>query len=501
LFGFTDLITQIMRRKIFVFFIGLLLFSSLNAQKKDDILLSIGNTPVSISEFKRVYLKNIDLVKDDSQKDIDEYLELFISYKLKLKEAKALGLDQNKTYIKELEGYKKQLAANYLTDTKASDALIQEAYQRSLERVNASHILVMVKPNASPKDTLAAYQKILDAKSKIESGEDFEKVAKAYSQDPSAQKNGGNLGWFSVFRMVYPFESAAYNTNIGNISKPFKTQFGYHIVKVNQRQKTLGEVSIAHIMIAINDKRTSENAETRIKEVEQQLNQGSNFASLAKQYSDDPSTAVKGGEIRRFGQGALNSEEFENAAFTLKKKGEISKPIQTKYGWHILKLIEKYPPKKIEEVKASLTKQIKRDVRSKLITDSFINSLRVKYEISKNQEAITYFKSFISKDNMQSALRNTTEKQDKVFFKIKDKPYLYKDFSEFLISRIGESLGQKITASLIDKAYTDFESSSLLKYYEEHLEEDNQDFANIINEYRDGLLLFEILRNEQRKIH
>ncbi|WP_254504071.1 peptidylprolyl isomerase [Aquimarina spinulae] len=342
---------EIMYKKGLLFFLGSILFTLANAQQSKDVLFTIDESPVYISEFKRVYLKNIDLVKDKSQKNIDEYLNLFINYKLKLKEAKHLGLDKKQAYLEELEGYRKQLAKGYLTDTRTSDALIQQAYDRSLEQINASHILIMVKPNASAKDTIAAYQKIIEARNKIVNGESFDVVAKAYSQDPSVTKNNGNLGWFSVFRMVYPFEEAAYVTKVGEISEPFRTQFGYHVVKVNGREKKLGEVTVAHIMVAINNNRTSEEAEKRIKEINQQLQQGVSFASLAKQYSDDPSTAIEGGKIRRFGQGALNSEKFEKTAFALEKTGEISVPIQTKYGWHIVQLIEKHALKSFEEQK------------------------------------------------------------------------------------------------------------------------------------------------------
>ncbi len=491
--GLGTLSTQIMYQKSLLFFLGVIFFTLANAQQKEEMLLSIDNSPVYLSEFKRIYLKNIDLVKDDSQKDIDEYLELFINYKLKLKEARALGLDKKESYIKELNGYKKQLASNYLTDTKASEALVNEAYNRSLERIKASHILIMVKPNATAKDTALAYQKILEAKDKINKGGDFEVIAKEYSQDPSVTKNSGQLGWFSVFRMVYPFESAAYNTKIGEVSTPFRTQFGYHIVKVHEREKKLGEVSVAHIMIGVNGTRTLKEAEIRIGEIKQQLDHGASFASLAKEYSDDPSTAIDGGKIRRFGQGALKSEKFEKAAFELQKKGQLSKPVKTKYGWHIIKLLEKHPTKTYEEQKPELTKRVKRDSRSKLVTESFINSLKEKYSVSKNEEAIAYFKKVASHENTAKELDELNKEQDKVLFGIKEKSYIYKDFTAFILPEMMKFHPQKVPTSFIDQMYDKFESSSLLKYYEEHLEEDNDDFANIIGEYRDGLLLFDLM--------
>ncbi len=492
---FRDFIIKIMHNKPLLFFLGLICTMLLSAQENQEVLLSIDNSPVYVSDFKRVYLKNIDLVKDDSKKNVDEYLDLFINYKLKLREAQAIGLDKKESYLKELEGYKKQLAKGYLTDTQTSESLIKEAYDRSLERINASHILISLKPNAVAKDTLLAYQKITEARDKILKGESFESVAKVYSEDPSVKQNNGQLGWFSVFRMVYPFEDAAYNTKKGGLSKPFKTQFGYHILKVNDREPKLGEVTVAHIMVAINQTRTKEDAEKRIKEINQQLVQGASFASLAKQYSDDPSTAVNGGQIRRFGQGALNSEEFEKAAFELQNKGDLSKPLLTKYGWHVIKLIEKHPNKTFEEEKEKLTNRVKKDSRSKLVTTSFINSLKKKYGVARNENAIAYFKELLPNSILEKRWEAPKENKDleKELFKIKNKVFTYATFAEFLEREQARVRNYKDISLYVDKAYEQHESTTLLEYYEEHLEEDNQDFANIVEEYRDGLLLFDLM--------
>jgi len=487
-----------MHKKSIVLFLGVIFCSLVYGQQKDPVLLMINNSPVYTSEFKRVYLKNIDLVKDESQKDIDEYLELFINYKLKLEEAKEQGLDKKDSYVKELEGYKKQLSSGYLTDTKASDALVKEAYDRLQERVNASHILVQVQSSASPKDTLVAYQKITEARNKIVNGADFKEIAVEYSQDPSVKKNGGDLGWFSAFRMVYPFEQAAFTTKVGGVSEPFKTRFGYHIVKVNDKQKALGEVTVAHIMVAFNKERTDAEAEERIKEISSQLKQKASFESLAKQYSDDRNTAVNEGKINRFGQGALNSENFEKVAFALQSPGEISEPVKTKYGWHIIKLLEKHPPKTFEELKGELTQKIKKDSRSQLITKSFINSLKEKYALKRNEEAITYFKKIVPATIFKEKweIPSNDPLMEKTMFSIDDQSYLYKDFAKFIEERgAGKSRISDVSV-YVDMMYDEYESAQLLQYYEEHLEEDNQDFANVISEYRDGLLLFDLMESK-----
>ncbi|MHA7058103.1 peptidylprolyl isomerase [Aquimarina sp. M1] len=486
-----------MHKKSIILFLGVIFGSFVYGQQNDHVLLTINNSPVYTSEFKRVYLKNIDLVKDESQKDIDEYLELFINYKLKLAEAKEQGLHKKESYIKELEGYKKQLSSGYLTDTKATDTLVKEAYDRLQQRVNASHILVQVPSGASPKDTLAAYEKIMEARNKIVNGADFKDIAVQYSQDPSVKKNGGDLGWFSAFRMVYPFEEAAFTTRVGAISKPFKTRFGYHIVKVNDKLQSLGEVTVAHIMVAFSKERTENEAEKRIREIRTQLVENASFESLAKQYSDDRNTAVNGGKINRFSQGALNSEDFEKVAFSLKKPGELSEPVKTKYGWHIIKLIEKHPPKTFEELQGELTQRIKKDSRSQLITKSFINSLRKKYSLNRNEEAIAYFNTVIPATIFKEKWEiPADDRLKKSIFLIGDEEFLYLDFASFIQQRSGRASKVSDVETFIDMMYDDFESAKLLQYYEEHLEEDNQDFANVISEYRDGLLLFDLMESK-----
>lgn len=484
-----------MHNKSFLLFLGIVFSLGLRAQ--DEVLMTINEAPVFTSEFKRVYLKNIDLVKDESQKDIDEYLDLFINYKLKLEEAKTLNLDKKETYIKELKGYKEQLSSNYLTDSDATEALIKEAYDRSLERIQASHILVTIQPNVKGKDTIKPYQKISEAREKILKGEDFKTVANQYSEDPSVKTNGGSLGWFSVFRMVYPFENAAYQTKKGEISEPFRTQFGYHIVKVDDREKTLGEVSVAHIMVAKNAKRTMEQAEVRVKEINQQLEQGASFESLAREYSDDRNTAVNGGKINQFAQGALNSLEFEKAAFGLESPGQVSQPVKSKYGWHIIKLIQKFPPKSFVEQKNQIARLIKRDSRSQLVTESFMNSLKKKYGVLDNMEAIEYFKKTIPattlNENWELPEKNVAKKQ---LFTIKNNVFTYADFTQFLKENGNRGRKFKDIPFFVEKMYSDFEEGKLLQYYKEHLEEDNVDFANIVTEYRDGLLLFDLMETK-----
>jgi peptidyl-prolyl cis-trans isomerase SurA len=214
-------------------FVGLIFFisSQIFAQNSKEVLFTIDNKPYYSDEFTRIYKKNLDLVKDDSQKDLNQYLDLFIGYKLKVNKAYKLGLQENQKYQSELSSYRNQLSKNYVNDSKVTSKLIEEAYSRNLKEIRASHILLSMDENIKGADTLAFYNRALEIKKRIEKGESFEEVAQKESQDPSVRENKGDLGYFTAFRMVYPFESAAYKTPLGKISNPVRTRFGYHIIK------------------------------------------------------------------------------------------------------------------------------------------------------------------------------------------------------------------------------------------------------------------------------
>ena len=326
------------------------------AQQKKEVLFTIDSKPYYTDEFSRIYNKNIDLVKDESQKDLKQYLELFIGYKLKVNKALKLGLDKNANYITELKSNRTQLAKNYLTDSKVTQELIDEAYSRLQKEVRASHILLIVDENAAPADTLLAYNKCLAIRKRAIAGEDFGKLAQENSMDTSAKENNGDLGYFSAFRMVYPFESGAFNTKKGEISNPVRSRFGYHLIKVIDLRDNRGEMNVAHIMIMKpTDPSKEAEAKSKINDIYKKIQQGENFETLAKDFSEDKSSSDKGGALNRFASGQLSSNEFEDIAFSLTKENPLSKPFQSQYGWHIVKFIERFPVKSAKEMQQADT--------------------------------------------------------------------------------------------------------------------------------------------------
>ncbi len=487
---------KISRILIFVF---LIVPYFLIAQTKD-VLFTIDDNPYYTDEFIRVYNKNLDLVKDDSQKDLDKYLELFLGYKLKVQKANKVGLQYGTNYQNELKSYRNQLSKNYVNDSKVTNELVKEAYDRLQQEIRASHILVLLDEGATPEDTLKAYNKILDIKRRLDAGEDFVTVAKLTPEDPSVKDNNGDLGYFSAFRMVYPFENATYKTNVGKVSKPFRTRFGYHIVKVVDKRINRGEVTVAHIMILKNtDEAQNAKAKSTIEDIYQKIQQGESFETLAQQFSEDKSSAPKGGVLQRFGSGQLSSEEFENVAFELKDKNQISKPFESQFGWHIVKLIEKHPVRTYDEMKSELEDKIRKDERSLLITNSLAKKLRNKYSILKDVKILVKIKAVVTDEfyaQTWAANDKTKEIKGIVLTINKDKKINANQFVDFIIGKQKSNIKTKPISRLVDELFEKFIDEQLIAYYNENLENEFPDFKNIMEEYRDGLLLFDLMEKE-----
>lgn len=453
------------------------------SQKKDKVLVTIDGEETMVSDFKRVYEKNLDAINNEEAKDVEKNLKLFIDYTLKVKEAYAIKLDTLPSYVKEMEGYKNQLSAPYMQDTAYINKLVKEAYFRTKNEVKAKHILIRTPKIPSPKDTLLAYQKIIKIRDRILKGEDFEKVAEETSEDDSARddaRNGrkgnqGNLGYFSAFKMVYPFEEAAYTTKVGQVSMPFKTRFGYHILKVDSTRISKGEVEVAHILL--ND--LSAKGEELIHSIYEKLENDEQFKALARKYSNDSGSKSKGGKIRKFGTGMM-VKPFEDVAYSLQEEGEYSKPFKTTFGWHIVQLIKKYPVASFNEMKEDLKSKIKSSSRAQLSAKAVVNKLKKKYTISENEKAKEIFDNnnirSISKDSLQT-----------VILKVNEKEFKQEAFIEYIQNRKNMPIFQ---------LFQDFIDKEILEYYKENLEKTEPEFAYVLKEYKDGLLLFELMQEK-----
>jgi peptidyl-prolyl cis-trans isomerase SurA len=450
--------------------------------------MTIGGETISVKEFLRVYNKNIDLVQDESQKNIDYYLNLYTNYKLKLKEARTLGFDKKDSYKKEFESYKNQLSKAYTTDKEVTETLVKEAYNRTTSEVKAHHILVRIQPG---QDTLAAYEKIKALRSRMVK-EDFTSLRTALHDGKSVFVE--DLGYFSAFKMVYDFENAAFNTPLGQTSKPFRTQFGYHVVKVLDKRPSKGKVQVAHIMIANNQKDSTLVPENRIKEIYRSIQEGDSFESLAKQFSDDKSSAAKGGVMNPFKSGDIRSEIFVNTAFGLKEIGAISEPIQSQFGWHILKLISKTPVEPYEQIKVDLEQKVKRDARSKVIRQKMLEKLKQQYTIS--QPSLESVVAKIQKNDADDTWEVEASMEPQVFLKIESQEFSYRDFLDLLNKNKRSFKASTGKSKFISNQYALFLENNLFQYKKNNLINENEDYANVLKEYEEGLLLFDIMENK-----
>jgi len=452
------------------------LFVVLNtfSQESKNVLFTIDGELFHTKEFLRVYKKNLTLVVD-SKNDIDSYLKLFIDYKLKVKEAKKLGLDTLRKFKNELKQYKINLIKPYLRDQNVTQKLVKEAYERLQKEVNVSHILIFVKPDAVPKDTILVYNKLIEARNLIEKGHDFIDVAKKYSTDPMVEQNGGSVGYFTALQMVYPFENIAYTTAINEVSMPFRTKFGFHILKVNKVRESKGEVEVAHIMFK-NDSLTSKRKIDSIYKII--LSKSQNFADVAKKVSEDSASALKGGKLKKFASGQM-IEDFSKVAFSLKTESDISTPFKTQFGWHIVKLIKKYPIKSFSKLESKLRQEVEKDVRSNLIGQSVINKLFQEYHIVVNEVAVQQFYT----ENWKT---NSANFQKKIL-SINEKNIFQKKFITFL---------KTVTNTPVDKAFKVFKEKEVLDYYKDNIEHSNPEFAARYKEFKEGLLLFDLLENQ-----
>lgn len=473
----------------------LLLSGVILAKGKDPVLMTINGKPVLKSEFEYIYNKNNSNNSLD-KKSLEEYVDLFVNFKLKVEEAESQGIDTTKSFTNELKGYRDQLTKPYLTDSKAEEAVLMEAYNRLKEDIEVSHILVRMQPNASPEDTLKAWNKIQSIAKRLEK-EDFKTVAKETSEDQSVSDNGGYVGWITGFRTVYPFETMAFNTPVGAISKPVRTNFGYHILKVHDRRKSPGEILVAHIMKFTQQGNDSINAiaKAQIDSLYQLVKNGSDFGKVAAENSEDRGTATKNGELPWFGTGRM-VPEFEKAAFALKNTGDISQPVQSAYGWHIIKLLDTKPMASFESKKADIERQVKRDDRANKGQQSFVESLKKEYKLKsvKGTQTEDFVKLLENKSLTDSSFVADAAKLNKPMFKFAKQTVTQSDFYKYLIKN--SSTDKASASDIINEKLDNFTEERLLAYENSQLENKHEDFRLLMNEYHDGILLFEVSNNE-----
>lgn len=489
-----------MSRSLTLLLIAVLAFPALsqNHKAKSPELFSVGGIRVNADEFLYLYTKNhTDKSKDYTKEKVEEYLQLFINFKLKVAEAKSRGIDTTAAFSIEYNSYRSELRKPYLPDAKIIDSLVALTYHRMKDEVRAAHILITLKPDAAPADTLAAFNKIVDLRKRILAGEDFGALAAQFSEDPSAKVNHGDLGYFTAMQMVFPFETAAYTTPVGQLSSPVKTRFGYHLVKVLDKRPSRGEVEVSHIMIRTGEGANADDARNRIFEVFDQARAGMSWNDLCQQYSEDVNSKNTGGKIRPFGVGVMNSvPEFERVAFALQKPGDISDPFQTAYSWHIVRLERKIPLGKLQDIEPSLKNRVSRDERVQLSKEHTAQKLRKEFGFTENAA----IKTLLSKHADSTLVAGKwaiqlTEKEEKAtLFGLSKNKYTAGDFVSYVKRNARTSAGTP--SQYFETLYNNFVDHSITGLLEQKIATQNPTYRMLLNEYYEGILLFDIMEKE-----
>ncbi len=472
------------------------------------VVETLGNYAVPANEFAYVYRKNNSTASDyGTRQSVTDYLDLYTNFRLKVLDAEQRGLDTTQAFKRELDGYRQQLAQPYLTEKSVTDQLVREAYARMSQEVSASHVLIRVTPDATPQDTLAAFQKIQGIRQQVVGGTDFAQLARTLSEDPSAKENDGKLGYFTAMQMVYPFESAAYNTPVGQVSAPIRTRFGYHIIKVNDKRAAQGEIKVAHLMIRMTPNAPTADSLTAKKKVDElysRLKKGENWDKLVAQFSEDAGSAPNGGELPPFGTGRM-IPSFEEVAFKLQKPGDIAAPVQTPYGWHVIKLIERQPLAQFADMEPTLKAKVAKDSRSELNKTAFLKRVRQENQFMEIPAAKAYvfskadtslvagrFKYQMALGEGMKPAQAKASGGKLLLFTIKSNPYYAADFLTFVQQNQRPRAGAE-PAFAMQQLYDQYVEQSLTEFEKNNLETKYEDYRMLVKEYRDGILLFQLM--------
>lgn len=465
------------------------------AQDQDDVLFSVAGDPVTVGEFDYIYSKTNGKTADYSRKSLEEYLDLYIKFKLKVKKAHDLKLDTIPALKQELEGYRRQLADAYLIDRTVTDKLVAEAYERVKQDVDISHVLVNVPTNAAPADTLAAYQKIMAAKKQLTSGASFETVAQAVSDDQSAKRNGGHIGYVTALfpKGLYQLETAAYSGPLKQVLGPIRTDAGYHLLKIHERRPARGEMEAAHILLRPKGSHDG-GTKNQMESILQKLKDGADFEQMAREYSEDRQTANEGGYIGFFG---VNRYEpaFEDAAFALEQDGDISPVVESKIGFHIIKRISKKAIQPFEVEKGRLEARISQDPRFEIAKKAMLERIKRENNFQESKKVLDEFAAMQNDTFLTFRWKAPAKPSKEVLLSMDNYKVTLGDFTDWLSrasrKRLRMGGGTQDIPAAVSSLYKDFVDEKLMEFEETQLEERYPEFKALMREYREGILLFE----------
>jgi len=471
------------------------------SQGNNPVLFSVGNEDVYLSEFKYIYEKNNAKKADYSKESVDEYLDLYKKFKLKVHKAKDVGLDTVKSLQDELAGYRKQLAKSYLKDKEISERLIDEVVVRMSEDVEVSHIFVALAAKATEAEQLAALKKANDIYAKLMEGASFELMAKTLSEDKSSSSRNGHLGYYTspLPHGFYAFENGLYNTPIGQVSEPVRSKMGYHILKVMNRRPARGQIELAHILIRKKSTyRTLQESRVLIDSIYNLLQEGRSYENMASKFSEDNKTKQKGGYLGYIG---INQYEnpFEDAAFAIQNNDIYSTPIETSIGFHIIKRINKRDDSNIDLLKKRIKSRIENNDRFAVAEKKLIDDIKKEGNFSENKEILNLFIDELNDDFFSYKWTAPQFHQDKKLFQLDGQNYTLNNFSQYVKNSVKDRLKFNKVKSFdqaVEELYNRYVDEEIMSFEEKNLENKYPDFKALMREYREGILLFEITKME-----
>ncbi len=467
---------------------GSIIAAEPQADRAGQVLLTIDKRPVTLGEFEYLYHKNNS--QQVAPQTIDQYLEMFINYKLKVTEAEAAGIDTTSTFRNELKGYAHDLAQPYLTDQTVEQQIIDEIYNRLKEEVNVSHIMMF--SGKTPDEKLRSRTTLDSIRSAILAGGDFEDMARRFSIDRASRDRGGNMGYITACRFPYTFEDAAYRTPVGQISEIVETPFGIHIVKPTGRRQARGEVLVQHILkltrgLSPDQIKTKRN---EIDSIHNLLVAGADFDDIAARESEDPGSARQGGRLPWFSTGRM-VKPFEDASFAL-ADGQTGGIVETDFGYHIIRRLDSRGIGSKEAMTPMIKNTIAQDERGSLPRKAALDRYKQKFNLTMNHPALAMVESVIrSNGSLDSAtIARFASMPAPVATLDGGRQILLSELVSNVAPMNGiepaqayDILTQRLNA-MIDEVITSLAIDDLAN--------ENADYRNLLNEYRDGILLFDI---------
>ena len=510
-------------KRFFTLISVLALVFQATAQPANAVLFNYaGDKKVTVDEFERYFKKNLNIVNQEmTPEKIREDLDLYIKFKLKIQDAHDAGMDTAKSYLQEVDMFREQLARSYLYDREVTDELIREAYNRLSEEVEVSHILIAVNSKAKPADTLLAWQKIKGIYDRIMANPATFATEAKNSDDPGTKDNGGNLGYMTALQVVYSFENMAYNTPVGGISGIFRTDFGYHILKVTNKRSNRGDIKLRHILLRVGmtPEGTEENQKRKIEDIYRKIQSGeSTVADMARNFSEDFNSRSNGagGEMDFINVamfiGDPDRQSLVDRGFNLKNPGDYSEPFRTSLGWHIIQKMEVRPIGSFEMMKSTLKNQVQNNQRAQKSVDALVEKVKKENgykEYPENMNALiavldtNFAKGVFKASNLPEFAITNQGKKGRVYVKPSAAKTPLKSLPLFNLGGEKYDVGQfatQLEASMqsmngdymdfVNAVFKDWVKSKCVIYQDQHLEEKSPEFKHLYQEFKEGILMF-----------